>query len=513
LRHPCGGVVDKEDQESSQQWKLKNQITVRLAQKHRGTYTVKRSLLILVCAVALVAAACGAKSSSNNSASENEGGSTKTTAAAGTDAAMWGDLKSPCGKGSASVAPGEGPSTDTLFLGVANDRNSEIRPGLNKEFWDAAVAYTDWCNAQGGIQGVPLSPVDIDGGVVNVEAGMTKACNAVFALVGGGFALDNLEFSGKDGSDFHKCGLIDIPGFTVSVEKSLSNGQVQPLPNPANAKSSQWITDFKKLYPEDSKKIVVVYSKDLPSLEAVKVQFDSVVAAEGGIQNLPPVAYPIVVTDWGPYAEKIIASGATSMYWIGEPANAANLLKVLQEKGWKGTFLNEANLYDNLFTETGGAASEGAIVRTATHPFEEAAKWPGVQQYLDNLKKYVPDGKAAFLGLQGTSSWLLFSVAANTCAQKNKGVIDRQCVLTEANAIDNWTAGGMHAPSDPGTKVPVSCGMLLVVKNGKFERLYPKLGGEGDDGDGFHCPADSIVTVPPASIVGTGNVDPSRPPL
>ena len=474
---------------------------------------MKRSLIILVCALALFAASCGAKGSSTDASSENEGGSTETTAASGTDAAMWGDLESPCGKGSASVAPGEGPSTDTLFLGVANDRNSQIRPGLNAEFWDAAVAFTEWCNAQGGIQGVPLSPVDIDGGVTNVEAGMTTACNSVFALVGGGFALDNLEFSGKEGSDFHKCGLIDIPGFTVSVDKSLSNGQVQPLPNPANAKSSQWITDFKKLYPEDSKKIVVVYSKDLPSLEAVKVQFDAVVAEDPDIKNLPAISYPLVVTDWGPYAEKVIESGATSMYWIGEPANAANLLKVLREKGWKGTFLNEANLYDNLFIETGGAVTEGAVVRTATHPFEEADQWPAVQQYLDNLKKYVPGGKAAFLGLQGTSSWLLFSVAANTCAEKNKGVIDRECVLSEANAIDEWTAGGMHAPSDPGTEVPVSCGMLLVVKDGKFERLYPKLDGENDDINGFHCPEDSIVTVPPASVPGKGNVDPSRPPL
>jgi hypothetical protein len=54
---------------------------------------------------------------------------------------------------------------------------------------------------------------------------------------------------------------------------------------------------------------------------------------------------------------------------------------------------------------------------------------------------------------------------------------------------------------------------LLVVKDGKFERLYPKIDGEGDDGDGFHCPADSIVKVPPASVPGKGNIDPSRPPL
>jgi len=426
---------------------------------------------------------------------------------------MWGDLESPCGPGDASVAEGEGPSTDTLYLGVANDRASEIRPGLNAEFWDAAVAYAGWCNEQGGIQGVPIELVDLDGGVTNVEAAMTKACTGVFAMVGGGFALDNLEFSGKEGSDFHKCGLIDIPGFTVSVEKSLSNGQVQPVPNPATEKSAQWIIDFKALYPEESQKIAVVYSKDLPSLEAVKVQFDATVEAQGGIENLEPVTYGLIVTDWGPYAEKVIETGATSIYWIGEPGNAAALMKVLREKGWEGVFLNEANLYDNVFTETAGQAAEGAVVRTSFHTFEEASQWPATQQYLDNLEKYAPGGKVAFLGAQGTSSWLLFSVAANACATENDGVIDRACVLSEANAVEDWTAGGLHAPTDPGVTTPPECGMLLVVKDGEFTRLYPEIGGEDDDQDGFHCPPDSIVTVPSASVPGEGNVDASRPEL
>jgi len=473
---------------------------------------VKKSLLLLVCVLALVAAACGA-SGDSSSAEEEEGGSSETTVAEGESAAMWGDLESPCGEGEATVAEGEGPSTDTLHLGVANDRNSEIRPGLNAEFWDAAVAYAEWCNAQGGIQGLPIELVDLDGGVVNVEAAMTKACTQVFAMVGGGFAMDNLEFSGKEGSDFHQCGLIDIPGFTVSVEKSLSNGQVQPVPNPANAKASQWIMDFKELYPEESKKTVVVYSKDLPSLEAIKIQFDATVAQEGGIENLDPVTYGLVVTDWGPYAEKVIESGATSVYWIGEPGNAAAFVKVLREKGWDGVFLNEANLYDDVFIQTAGTAGEGAIVRTAFHPFEEADQWPAVQQYLDNLEQYAPGGKAAFLGLQGTSAWLLFSVAADTCATNNDGVIDRACVLSEANAIQDWTAGGMHAPTDPGVENPAECGTLMIVEDGAWTRLYPEIGGENDDADGFHCPEDSIVTVPPASVPGEGNVDSSRPEL
>jgi len=63
---------------------------------------------------------------------------------------------------------------------------------------------------------------------------------------------DQLQFSGNPGSDFHECELVDIPAFTVSVQKSLSNGKVEAIPNPANAGATQWIRDFMELYPEES---------------------------------------------------------------------------------------------------------------------------------------------------------------------------------------------------------------------------------------------------------------------
>jgi hypothetical protein len=48
--------------------------------------------------------------------------------------------------------------------------------------------------------------------------------------------------------------------------------------------------------------------------------------------------------------------------------------------------------------------------------------------------------------------------------------------------------------------------MLLLVKNGKFERLYPEIGGTGDDADGFHCPKDGVTKVP--ANAGMGVVEP-----
>lgn len=464
---------------------------------------------ILVTTLALVTGACGARGSWK----QIEAGPTSTTAAAGettTVGAKWGELPSPCGKGEFKVKEGEaGAGADKLYLGVANDRGSDIRPGLNKELWDASQAFAAWCNAQGGIGGLPIELVELDGKLFQVEAAMSKACTGVFAMVGGGFVQDDLEFSGKDGSDFHKCGLIDVPAITVSVKKGLSNGQVQPIPNPQNKNHTQWIMDFKKTHPKESKKMVAVVGQ-LPSMETVHQQFIASVKAVGGIELLPPLPYPPVgMSDWTPLAQKVIDSGATSLYWVGEPSMASNLMAKLKEQGWKGVMLTEANNYDDILFSSGPAAVEGSVVRLAIHPFEEAGKWPAIKQYEDNLKKNVPDGKVASLGLQSTSAWLLFATAAKACGDKNGGVIDRTCVLEQAVAQKNWTGGGTHVPTTPGHEIPPECGMLITVKDGKFQRLYPKIGGKDDDQNGFHCPPNSIVDVP--GDFSAAAIDPNRP--
>lgn len=51
--------------------------------------------------------------------------------------------------------------------------------------------------------------------------------------------------------------------------------------------------------------------------------------------------------------------------------------------------------------------------------------------------------------------------------------------------------------------------MLLEVKGGKFQRLFPKLDSSDDDGEGFSCPSDSVIEVP--ENAGLGKVDPDRP--
>ncbi|HKY15014.1 MAG TPA: hypothetical protein VJM33_08825, partial [Microthrixaceae bacterium] len=189
---------------------------------------MKRLPAALLTAFAL--AACGANGGDTaDDTSDDEVATTTTGSPSSDDATTFGTMESPCGEDvggtTVSVAVEEaGRGTDKLYIGVANDRTNEARPGLLAEMYDATVAFANWCNDQGGIGGLPLEVIDLDGQLTKVEKAMTTACTDTFAMVGGGFAQDNLVFTGKDGSDFHRCGMIAFAGFAVSTDFSEANG-------------------------------------------------------------------------------------------------------------------------------------------------------------------------------------------------------------------------------------------------------------------------------------------------
>ncbi len=472
---------------------------------------MKKSLLALL-AVVLVATSCAAKNKDESAGGEGEDGSPTPQAGKGV-VDGFGDLESPCGPGDLTVDPAQnGGSTDTLKIGVPNDRSSTIRPGLNKELWDSSVAFSEWCNAQGGVGGIPIELVDLDGKLLEIEAAMTRACTDVFMMAGGGQVQDNLQFTGKPESDFHQCGLAEIPGFTVSPEKSDSNGQIQPMPHPAAEATSLWLRDFKLLHPDEAESMVEVWG-DLPAMEAIRNQSVAIMEGEG-VENAGVFSYPVTgLADWTPLAQQIIATESQSLHFVGEPTNLGALVKTLREQGWEGYPVVETNVYDQVYVQSAGADNAaGTLIRSAFHPFEEADQWPAVQQYMDIVNENVDDPKIALLGMQSFSAWLLFATAANACGETNDNVLTRACVLEAADAVEDWTGGGLHAPTNPGPQggPPAECAMLITVtEEGAFERYYPEIGSDEDELDGFSCEDDAVVDVPENE--GLGKVSPDQP--
>lgn len=470
----------------------------------------KRAWLAVGMAFVLAAAACGANG--DQSSTEDDPPPAEADGD-GVDLDAFGTLDSPCGEDidgvTVSLDPAEaGRGTDRIHIGVANERTAEVRPGLLKEMYDAMVAFAGWCNAQGGIGGVPVEVVDLDGQLTRVEAAMTSACSETFAMVGGGWVQDNLAFTGKPGSDFHQCGMIAVTGFAVSTEFAEANGVIQPIPNAAYRKPSIQFADMAELYPEEVRKTAMVYGDGVPSLRITKDQNRAVMEAVGGYGFTDEVTYALINQDFSVTAQKIIDLGATSIGFVGEPENYAALLAELQTKGWEGLAASETNHYDEKLFTRGDSAPNGAVIRMAIHYFEEADEFPVMQQLEDLLTEYGPDDvKIASLSIQSFSAGLLFAQTVRDCAADNDGRVDRECVVTTAKTYTEWDGGGLHAPGDLSDGVPPECGMLVVARDGTFERLFPEIGGAEDDGDGFHC--GEILEL--EGDFGEPRIDPSRP--
>lgn len=466
--------------------------------------------------VTVVALGCSNREGSDDSASTaapatDASGSTEAPAATeAPSGVMFGDLPSPCGPatdaGVPTIADGQNGG-DTLKLGTANDHGYEGAPGLTVEMLDAAKAYAAWCNEQGGIRGLPIEIVDLDGKLFNVPPAMEQACAEVFAMVGGGWVFDDQMFP-----RFHECGMISFPGYAVSATAAEANGKVQPIPNPVNVKPASWLVWAKKTYPDAITNTAIVYG-DFLTTKMVAEQLEATMTAVGGFTVTDRIPYnPSGEANWVPFAQRLKDQNVSMLSFVGEPGNMVLLYKAMREVGYVPELvMNDANFYSEAMVADGNAeATQGFRVRTAYAPFEEADQYPALKQYLDNMAKYNPGGRIAGLGLQATSALLLFSVAANNCLDANENVLERECVLAEGKKITSWTGGGLHAETNPSAVIPPNCEIVMGVEDGKWTRIYPERGSADDNGKGWHCEDPGYYTIEGDFGDVTAGVDPTR---
>ena len=160
--------------------------------------------------------------------------------------------------------------------------------------------------------------------------------------------------------------------------------------------------------------------------------------------------------------------------------------------------MTDANFYDQQFSSWNkDHLADNTYVREAFVPLEEADEIPAVQQYLDIVKGN--GGDVNQLGEQATSAFLLWATAAKECGSN----LTRKCVLDEIKKIDEWTAGGLHAETNPASNLPPKCGVTLKLNGTKWVRFDPKEKGELD------CSDDYVVKVS-GPVVDKAKLDSNR---
>ncbi|WP_067461415.1 ABC transporter substrate-binding protein [Actinomadura macra] len=434
-------------------------------------------------ALALLTTSCAGDRSDTDAQSGTDGGSgTKGGAGAAASASTFGTLPSPCGKGDAKGATDQGVTDGQISIGFGDDRGFTSAPGLSKEMGDAVAAMIDWCNQQGGINGRKIKGNQYDAAYTQSVKVMQQACKQDFMLVGQGFAMDQAAEQYRVG-----CKLPTVAGFTVGPDATMGPMKYEAVPYPVDLMNIGGLRLAEKNLPGFKDKTDVLLSTS----PAVTAGTNKIVSAMKGI-GATPLECGVRLNDAGessymPFAEKIKKCGAQYL-WTSETPDPGqfSLLDSIARAGVKPTYLFEATWYSP-FVSKWNTAGVGDTMRIGMifQPFENAAKVPAVKQYMDlvNTRK----GKVALLGMQATSSFLLWAQSAKACGS----TLTRQCVINELSKVHEWTGGGLHAPTDPGNNKPASCSLMVRLNGTKYEQVFPKNTGE------FECGADFVVKTDP----------------
>jgi len=388
---------------------------------------------------------------------------------------MFGDAPWPCGEGDgANTDSGSEPGVtkDSINIAAGDDAGYAGAPGLNHEMTDAMKALVAECNKLGGINGRQINLNYIDAKLLEVGPAIQSACDGNnFFLVGEGWAFDSNQEEIRLG-----CGLPAVPTYTVSAAFAMGKDVFQGVPNPADETPAGVFAQTSELMGDAVKHVGALVA----NYSATQETRDKAVAASvnyGWEWAETTLEYNIQgEADWTPFVKQLQDAGATAVFWSGSCLpNLQLFAQSAKANGYSVPIITDTNHYE---ANCAAANTDGALdnlnIRMAYIPFEEADINPATKDYLDLVT--ASGGDTSQLGMQATSSFLLWATASTACGAE----LTRACVLDNLKNTHSWTGHGLHAETDPGGNHPPQCTVLIGLTGTKYHRIAPEEPGTYD---------------------------------
>ncbi|MFZ2178916.1 MAG: ABC transporter substrate-binding protein, partial [Rhodococcus sp. (in: high G+C Gram-positive bacteria)] len=390
-----------------------------------------------------------------------------------------------CGEGDAKGATDQGVTDTEIKIGYGDDRGYAKSPGLNREMSDAVTAMIDWCNAQGGINGRTIVGTDYDAAMTQANSVMQDACASQFMLVGHGFAMDQTAEQTRVA-----CNLAAVPGFTVSPDAANGPMTYQGVPFPVDyANGAAWF-QMGEMNPELKTDFALVGSTMPTIITALRKSASLAEAAGFTLKDCGITLNYEGEASYLPFAEKVKECGAKGLWTSRSPVPAElNFYKAVQQVGLDPVILGEATWYGASVAEfnAGSGLLDNLNAGSTFQLLENADEVRAVQKYVDLVT--AGNGKTALLGMQSTSSFLLWATAAKECGSD----LTRQCMIDELSRIHEWDGGGLHAVTDPGANLPAKCGLMVGLEGEKYSQEFPTKAAE------FQCEDEYLVKTDPST--------------
>lgn len=450
----------------------------------------------VLCGSSIVA--CG----SSGSTAKGGGGSSSPKAS------DFGSMKDVCHKATGTnVADSDrGVTADTIHVTTISDAGSPIQRGINQELWDVAKVFSEWCNANGGINGRRIVVTQGDAQLFLYKQVIDAACTSQFALVGGGGAFDN---EGQE--DRVKCMLPDFGAFSASSAARTAALAYPAAPTPVQSLNTGGFKIIDELYPGTMERAGVIYG-DIDAIKMVRDQ-DVTTAEQFGLPEDPVYneKYPPQGTDnWSEYAAGLAKNKVSGLIFSGQPKDLANLITAIRANGYDGIkwVYSESNMYDDVLVKGAGDALQTIPSYTPVfvYPFEEAGKGTqsaAIDKYLALFKQYLPAGKShAMLGLNAFAAWLLFAQSASACGDN----LHTKCLVDKVTHTTEFNAGGLIAPRDPSDTTGASECYTVMKATPKGFEVVPEV---KPNTSVFNCAKDNVYKFPPDSKLSEYPVGPS----
>lgn len=443
----------------------------------------RAGVLIAVLSVSIIAVGCGRSGSDSSSDTTSKSGS---------------NISANCKK-EALKASEIGVTADTISVEVMADTGSALAPGLFQGNVDAMNAYAKWINANGGIgcRQMKVEAWDSKLDATESKNGIINACKNDLAMVGGN-SLFNPDVSVLGNCADMAGQPVGLPVFSALAndvnEQCHPNVWVMQAVAEACNGTTTGVRDLKafvgatKYYKtiQPNLKGIFLVPGDLPTtVQSATYQIEGQKQAGVTWTDTLKVSGRSEQSAFNTYVQALKNGGGNYAYMGSNDVAMTKLRKEAAAQGLTGVDVWACSLacYTENF-KTGGSAVDGTYVWMQFVPFEEASTNKAVQAYVDAV-----GGKPDSFGAQAWQSAMAFTKAVNEIvAEKGPNAITRPNLLEKMKTL-SFDADGWIGKSRTGQKVFSDCFVLLQIKDGKFNRVFPKEPGTLD------CNASNIVTV------------------
>jgi ABC-type branched-subunit amino acid transport system substrate-binding protein len=412
-----------------------------------------KSIVVASAGMLLVTVGCGRSGSSDKGGSPTPAAKASATSTA-LPAGAFGDLGVICKPGKPKSITGVRGITDTTIkLGTLADPGAAAVPGIEQEFFDAADAFSKWCNAAGGINGRKIEVTKRDAKLFEGAAQVINACQTDFMLVGGGNAIDAPDVKPRLG-----CKLAQIPAFAVSPEAASAGLQVTAAPSIPTQYEMGPLRLLAEAYPE-AKKGLGIGSSNIASLspqgKKAKQGWESLGYKVSAIQERPPL-----IDNYRPYMEQLKGAGAVAYDEI-QAQDATPEITAMNNIGWSPVFANfSVTFYNAKSVEAAKAVKfPPTYIGLAIVPYELSHDYPVLQQVKTQLQAAVSKPQYDNFTTLAYVAWTLWAKSASECGDN----LTQDCVLQKAATYSNWTGGGLSSPipTIPGKQRSNPCTLLM----------------------------------------------------